>query len=213
MTFILIAFLVTLGLCITALLPQWIGLRCARTAVHKILIFQGKPIATFPLLGTQLVIGYIPTGGSLEFDLERFNRLPVWVRLAILLAGPATLLLTSAILLRHNAAFHHFVGGFSELFTGALHPRTHGVELVARLHAVFVSSFLTLVGIIACKLAVVTLIPFGGSTGCRCLHEIFIRNPESRWFHKFQVTTFLLMVITLGAWIFACYLHVFQIPK
>jgi Peptidase family M50 len=212
MTFLLNVFSVASALCVVDLSARWLALRCTGTAVKRVVIFYGSTVTTFPLLGTTLSIGWIPVGGYICIDVERFSRLPLAVRLATVLAGPTALIFIAVALLRYDAAIHHFIAAFPQFFFGALHPRTEALLLFSRLEAVFTSSFLALVGVLAAKLSAVSLLPVGSGTGGQCIRELFKRQSQSRWFEVCQTVTALPVLAVFVAWSFAAVLYAFRPP-
>ncbi len=203
-------FFVAISLSLFHLSAQWVGLRCTQTSVKVVTIFYGKPIVSFPLLGTTFVIGWIPTGCGMAYDIERFARLPLWGRLTVLLSGPTALFLLAVLILRYESALHHFVSAFFQIVSGALHPRTVAIELLTRLDAIFSSSILALFGVLAAKLSAISLLPFGTGAGTSCLRELLVRHTERPWFEVTQAAAIILMFAAFGAWVFACSIYVFH---
>jgi hypothetical protein len=159
---------------------HWVAFRLARVRVKAVHFFQGNPLGTFTLFGDTVKIGYIPTGGSLEFDTPQMRQQSLFVRLAIVLASPAVMLLVGATFLGFASASQHFASGFSQLISGALHPRTAAFTLIARLQIEFTASLFTTVGIIACKLAAFSFLPLGGMTTAQSILQLFNPSDDDR---------------------------------
>jgi hypothetical protein len=60
------------------------------------------------------------------------------------------------------------------------------------------------------KVSAVSLIPYGGGNGGRCIQEVFIRQSERPWFTAIAVGTVLVMLAAFGAWGYACYTYIFH---
>jgi hypothetical protein len=114
-TFLLSVILLLVGLPLLGLSAQWAALRLARVTVNTVTVFCGSPVTSFPLLGATVVIGYIPTGESVDFDISMFRSKPLPVRLAVILSGPAALLIVAIAFLGFTPALHHFGSGFFQL--------------------------------------------------------------------------------------------------
>ena len=205
--FLALTFLLFTGLCVLGSAVHWVACRLSRIPVHTITVFNGRPIATMSLGPTTIAFGYIPIGTSVTFDVPQFRSRPLAVRLAVLVSGPVALVLLAFVLLGWSNAMHHFLGGFTELYLGALRPRTTALDLIGRLHAIFSSSTLAVFGVLAAKLAACSFLPIGSVTAAQLLQEVFRSYEQGSWGARFAMVSALGTILLNILWVLAGVLY------
>lgn len=164
-------FLLLMLVCVPQLgtLLFWPVCRMAGVPVEEVKLFIGPRLAAFQMFGSTVVMGIIPAGGSLRFDVPAFEEKPPLLRLALLLLWPMVLLAGAFILLGHEQTIHHFTTGFSQLFAGVLHPLSTAQELIARLEAVHAASASAAAGVMLAKATTYMFFPLLNILPMQCL--------------------------------------------
>ena len=203
LAFVLQAYLIWLGWCVLASAAHVLTLRLAQVRVLACRLFNGRSVAGFRMGGISFELGWVPVGTSVTFDVPTFWLRPMWMRVGVTLAGPLALLLCAVTLLGPRAAWHQFLAGFVQLPLGALHPLSAAPELIARSHAVFLTSVPAAAGILAAKLAALELLPLGGVATAQMLLE-FVGHGDrdgdqirGAWFLTLNV---LFLILLMGCW-------------
>ena len=143
--FVLQAYVLWLGFCVLASAAHALALHLAQVPVRAFRLFAGASLTSVRLGGIALEFGWVPVGTSVLYDVPTLYLRPMWMRVGVTLVGPL-------------AAWHQFLAGFVQLPLGALHPLSVALELIARLHATFLTSVPAAAGILAAKLAAMELL-------------------------------------------------------
>ncbi|MFZ4765833.1 MAG: site-2 protease family protein [Roseimicrobium sp.] len=207
-SFLPFVFVLVIGLPLLGTAAQWAALRFARVPVTSVSVFNGSPITTFTIFGTTITIGCIPTGSSVAFDIPVFRSRSLLTRLAVILSGPAALLVFAVVLLSLPQALSHFISGFFQLVVGAIHPRTTAIEFITRLHTVFSSSASTASGIIAAKLAALALLPLGGMAAAESVRQFLGSFGEHGVVTAFLTISALVAILLSILWLLAIFFYV-----
>jgi len=163
-------------------------------------LFYGKALHTFPLREFPIRLGWIPTGGSVEFD-ESFSSARFFPKMMVSFAGPLALILMSAACLRYDRAGAALFSGFAQLFQGALFPLSTGRTLVADYFRHHGGSVPEAYGVLAAKLAAFNLLPIPPLNG----GQIILASipADSRWFFRSSIIGFLLAFAMSLSWLVA----------
>jgi membrane-associated protease RseP (regulator of RpoE activity) len=151
----------TVGVCIAY------GIR-----LEKVALFYGAPVFSFQTRLCSFVVGYIPTGGSVSFDMNEFAKRSLRTRWIVVLAGPLAVFLSAAICLGVDGAVAHFFYAYHQLFRGTAAPLSYGRELVAAFFSETARSIFVGYGILAAKLAALNMLPVPPMAGGRLLTEL-----------------------------------------
>jgi len=167
----------------------------------------------------KLRMGAVPLGASVRFpsahenqgeypDGQLFENKPRYVRTAIMLTGPAGMLV-AALALRGATGWHSFVRAFEQIVMGALAPSSRGAELVTGyLHLVSTEGAVTAIGALLAKFAACNLLPLPIMAGGNALIQ-FLSAPgkglsESTWYTVQKVGLVILLALMLS-WFWAIY--------
>ena len=211
LAFVLQAYGLWLGWCVLSSVTHALALRLAQVPVRAFRLFTGASVASITLGGTALELGRVPVGTSVLYDVPTFWLRPLWMRVAVTLAGPLVLLPCAAAMLGPQTAWHHFLAGFAQLPLGALHPLSVAPELIARLHGAYLASIPAASGILAAKLAALELLPLGGVTTAQVLLELVGHGDgdddqiRGAWFLTLNV---LALILLIGCWAVAAVAYV-----
>ena len=198
--FLIFVVLLLAGLPLLGTLAQWIAFRLARVSVTSVSVFYGTPIARFQLHGTNLAVGYIPTGSSIAYDIPAFRSRALLSRLLVILSGPVALLLFAAVFLGLPRALGHFTSGFSQLVVGALNPRTTALGFITQLHGEFSASVPAASGIIAAKLAAFAFLPLGGMAAAEIIRQILGPYAEQNAMTAFSTISAVVAILMAILW-------------
>lgn len=201
---------VILSLLLLALIPHLLQcpfLLLARVRIEEIVIFYGKPLATLRLGTTLVKLGWIPGGFSTKYDVDEFARRPLPLRVALILIPPLLILATGFALLGPDRGWHQLLTGFRQYFEGPLHPQAVGGPLVAKLDALYRSSPLDALGVLAMKLAALALLPFGPTAGMAVMEFIPRHRRENRGPQMFLIAGTLLVLLCNLVWAALLVIH------
>lgn len=205
LAFVLHAYLFWLGWCVLSSTAHALALRLAQVRVRACRLFAGSTVASVTLGRIDFELGWVPLGTSVTYDVPTFWLRPVWMRVGVMLTGPAVLLPCAAAILGPQAAWHHFAAGFMQLPLGALHPLTTAQELIARLHGVYLSSVPAAAAILAAKLAALECLPLGGVAAAQVLLELVGHGDRDddqirgAWFLTLNVFVLIALMACWGA--------------
>ena len=172
--------------------------------INKIQFFYGKEIFKLNWKITTISIGWLPTGGSVSYDIEQFQKENLFIRLFILLCGPLFLLISAAIFIKYDLASAYFFRGFFQVVDGSLSPIQKGSYLVSNYFKLLDSqSYIMAYGIFATKMASVNLLPIPPLNGGNIILEIFSHflNLKAKIF--FVNTGFVFILIFFVLWLVA----------
>ncbi len=142
--------------------------------INKIQFFYGREIVKLNCKVSTISIGWLPTGGSVSYDIEQFQKENLLIRLFILLCGPLFLLISAAIFLKYDLALTYFFRGFFQLVDGSLSPIQKGSYLVSKFFNLLDNqNYIIAYGIFATKIATVNLFPLPPLNGGNIVLEIF----------------------------------------
>lgn len=206
MHFFLATFLILLAALVVSMFAQFIAISLTKTPINDVTLFYGRPIAKVRISDTNWRLGWIPMGGSIAYDLDRFAKMPLWTRLAVRLAGPLTPVLIGAMILGINRATHSLLVGIPQYFTGALYPRGNAFELISKLEYVFSVSLTTAIAIVILKFAAMNLLPFVSA----CFREIVGQRIKLSVVEGIATLAAFVALIATGSWVFAFCTYLFK---
>jgi len=149
------------------------ALKLSGIKIKKISVFYGKPIFKIKVRGISFEIGYLPTGGSIEIDDEKYAALRSFMRILIHLSGPTLVLVSATLILGSGAAFQEFINGFAQIVRGSLSPIVVGSRIMASFLVVLhTKPMLVSAAILATKFAAINLLPIPYLNGGKILTEI-----------------------------------------
>jgi membrane-associated protease RseP (regulator of RpoE activity) len=144
-----------------------------------------------------------------EDRANAYNHQSLWKQALVPLAGNATLLLVVIMILGHDG-WSSFVGGFSQVFEGALSPLSTA-QVYLRTFTSFSrdQSFLPIFGLVASKFAAVNLLPFPPFNGGQVLMalvrfgrpELRLEEVATRWGIVLTLILFLAWVVAAAEFI------------
>lgn len=171
--------------------------------IESVQIFFGKPFFNFQTRVLNLEFGYLPTGGSVKYDVEDYNSRKLITRLFIVITGPFFVLLSAAIILTLPISLTEFSKGFEQIIIGFLSPIEVGVNLINSFmeyekNNLFINSF----AILSTKIAAFNLLPIPSLNGGQFIIEIFqIKNIKPRVI-LFSIGS-LISVTLISVWLFS----------
>ena len=183
----------------------------AQVRVSAFRLFAGASVVSVMWGGTAFELGWVPVGTSVLYDVPTFWLRPLWMRVAVMLAGPLALLPCAVGLLGPPVAWHQFLAGLGQLPLGAWHPLSVAPDLIARLHAEFLTSVPAAAGMLAAKLAALELLPLGGVATAQTILELVGHGDRDddqirgAWFLTLNV---LLLIGLMGCWATAAVAYV-----
>lgn len=154
---------------------------CIATGVRfkKIGLFYGKPVLNFQTRFGSVCIGYIPTGGFVELDMDAFPKEPASSRCAVTLSGPVALFLSALVCLGFQHAGFSFAATFPQLIELLASPISKGKEFFGLLSAKAIATPITAYGVLAMKAAALNLLPLPTLAGGRLLVEMSKKREAS----------------------------------
>jgi regulator of sigma E protease len=148
--------------------------------VKRIAVFFGKPVFIFKTRFGLVLIGYIPAGGYIRIDTNKFSKKSLLVRCLVNLAGPAAILFTAFICLGIPQTMASFLSAYSQFAGIILSPLLYGKGFIGGYLAHAQSAPITGFGILAAKNVALSLLPMPGLAGGRLLIELTEKRDESR---------------------------------
>jgi membrane-associated protease RseP (regulator of RpoE activity) len=148
--------------------------------VKGIALFAGKPVFTFKTRFGPILIGYIPTGGYVQLDMDEFPKKDRAIRCLVNLAGPIAIFITSIICLGFLHAIASFASAYSQFAGIAFAPFSYGKGLIGAYLAHAQTAPIAGYGILAAKNVALSLLPLPGVAGGRLLIELTKKRDESR---------------------------------
>ncbi|MBC8103070.1 MAG: site-2 protease family protein [Cytophagales bacterium] len=183
--------------------------------LEKVRLFFGRPLVTLTLNGVELQVGFVPLGGSVQFqgmgpdsqsDLERvpYRSLPLAKRLLISVSGPVLLLLLGCLLLGVAGAGASLSRGFAQPFLGAAAPLSTGQALLQSLWLLLSQKSISLaVGVVLVKAAAFNLLPLPALNGGAFLLELLGSRLSAGQIQKIQTIGLLPVMLLFVGWIAA----------
>lgn len=161
------------------LLGGYLACMYYKIKVDKIQLFYGSTIFDFTLGNLKIDLGWIPTGGSINYyDYEKdvLSRSKL-TRIVILLSMPLTIILIAALILGPLVALDEVYKGFFQIMEGFLSPFERGKLYISYffLDTLPESMFIAF-AIFATKFAAINLFPFPSSSGGNILVELFLKK-------------------------------------
>ena len=211
LAFVIHAYLIWLSWCVVSSAAHALALHLAQVRVRACRLFAGTRVAGVTLGGIDFELGWVPVGTSVTYDVPTFWLRPVWMRVGVMLIGPAVLLPCAAAILGPQAAWHHLTAGFVQLPLGALHPLTTAQELIARLHGVYLPSVPDAAAILAAKLAALECLPLGGVATAQIILELVGHGDRDddqirgAWFLTLNVVV---LIALMACWAVAAVVYV-----
>jgi membrane-associated protease RseP (regulator of RpoE activity) len=178
-----------------------------RVPVEKVIIFYGKPLATMKTPLCPIVIGCLPYGGSVAFDVNDFDKRSLFVRWMVVLSGPLAMLLFAAVLLKGSVAISEFGSGFFQIVSGTIEPLQRGTPLAGAFFGRASESLVVGAGLLAAKFAAFNLLPIPPLAGGRLLTElpgVGRKVSMSQWFTLLGAA---LSFVIMGCWLVALVNH------
>jgi membrane-associated protease RseP (regulator of RpoE activity) len=127
-----------------------------------------------------------------------------WKRVLLPLSGPLALLVLGTGVLG-AAALHHFSAAFAQILGGAAGPFSDAQTLLQEAGAWLARhGLVAIIGIVACKMAALNLIPYLGSNGLHALFGLFPPHAaETTWGPRLSRVLVILMFLVFGGWLLA----------
>jgi membrane-associated protease RseP (regulator of RpoE activity) len=154
----------------------WLG----GVKVKGIALFFGKPVFTFKTRFGPVLIGYIPAGGYVQIDTEKFPKKSRIIRCLVNLAGPTAIFITSLICLGFLHTMASFLSTYSQFAGIILSPFSYGKGLIGGYLAHAQAAPIAGYGILAAKGVALSLLPLPASAGSRLLIELTQKRDESQ---------------------------------
>ena len=154
---------------------------CLLTGVKfkKVVVFFGKPVFTIRTRLAPISIGYIPGGGFVQLDMDRFAEKPLITRCFVTLAGPLALFLSSVGCLGIVHAGHSFVMTIPEGLEFLLSPAARGKQFMTLFFDLLQASPVIAYGVFAAKASAFHLFPIPEMSGGRLMIELTAKRDES----------------------------------
>lgn len=179
-------------------------------AITEIRVFYGRPLMSFTWGRTVVKLGWVPFGASTSYDVDRFARLPLPLRVFVCLIPPLFLVVLGLLILGADRGWHHLLSGFWQFFDGALHPREVGASLVGKIHSLYDRAPVESLGVLALKIAAVALLPFSTVGGIALLECVPRAKREERLPQMFLMSGLLLIFLSVLTWAVVLAVHVFR---
>lgn len=154
----------------------WLG----DVRVKGIALFFGKPVFTIKTRFGPILIGYIPTGGYVQIDMDEFPKKSRAIRCLVNLAGPVAIFITSLICLGFLHTTASFLSTYSQFAGMVLSPLSYGKNLIGGYLAHAQTAPIAGYGILAAKSVALSLLPLPALAGGRLLIELTEKRDESR---------------------------------
>lgn len=171
------SFIITFVSCILLVafvfnLASAMALLSIRIPVTEFGLGCGPKLFQFYCRSCRFSLGALPFGGFVAFDVEALQRRSLLQRLFAAGFGSLATILAGLLILGINLGFHHLVGAFTSLISGALDPLGTGRELVDRFADLSAVSFLNALGVFFMVSSAHNLLPARIVTGGRLVAEI-----------------------------------------
>lgn len=141
--------------------------------INKIQFFYGNEILKLNWKITTVSVGWLPTGGSVSYDIGQFRKANLFTRLFVILLGPLFVLISAAIFIKYDLALTNFLDGFPQIVAGSLSPFQKGHHLVSNYFRLLSNSNYSIAySILASKIASFNLLPIPSLNGGNVLLEI-----------------------------------------
>jgi membrane-associated protease RseP (regulator of RpoE activity) len=154
----------------------WLG----GVRVKGIAFFFGKPVFTFKTRFGPILIGYIPTGGYVQIDMDEFLKKSRAIRCLVNLAGPVAIFITSLICLGFLHTMASFASTYSQFAGIVFSPFAYGKGLIGGFLAHAQTAPIAGYGTLAAKNVALSLLPLPALAGGRLLIELTEKRDESR---------------------------------
>lgn len=175
--------------------------------INSVQIGYGKPLKTIKMKSFDLVLGWIP-GGSVSHDVDQFNSRSLYVRWFIILVGPLSYLLSSALFLTFPISIIEFVKGYSQFFNFIFHPLTFGQNLIHSMVLFFnTNSYFDSYGVLSAKMATINMLPIPSVAGGRIIMETLPISLKAKM--AIHNTSLVLMLLVFAVIIYAFYIYIF----
>lgn len=175
--------------------------------INSVQIGYGKPLKTIKIKSFDLIFSWIP-GGSVSHDIEQFNSRSLYVRWLIILVGPLSILLSSALILTFPISIIEFVKGYSQLFNLVFHPSTYGQQLINSMVIFFnTHSYFDSYGVLSAKIATSNMLPIPMMAGGRIIMEALPLSMKAKM--AIQNTFLIIMLLVMAVIAYALYLYIF----
>jgi hypothetical protein len=148
--------------------------------VNSFNLFYGRPLGTIHFRTFPIHLGWIPTGGTVDFG-ESLNIATFPVKVIVILSGPLALLITSAACIRYDRAGIALLSGFIQLFQGALSPLSTGHALIENYFHQHGASVQDAYGVLAAKLSAFNLLPIFPLNGGQIIIRSITSRTDSGW--------------------------------
>ena len=199
-------------------------------------LLAGVPIQGFRMFfGPELVSGYIgeakigigciPLGGYVQVKgmgavtegeisaADDFRELSRLRRLSIFITGPVLLLVLASLCIGPVGVGNSFVRAFYQYVAGSIQPLTQGQILLDKLAELLKTGNWPLaLGIIASKMAALSLFPLGGNTTNSLLDQVNEDDTRESVFYKGyrRAGTIVIIILSLG-WLIAGTVYLYHI--
>lgn len=169
--------------------------------INKIQFFYGKEIVKIDSKVIPFVLGWIPTGGSVSYDAEKFKELFLLKRLTIHLSGPAIVLISTIAFTNFNIAISSFFEGFNQIITGTFSPLEKGSYFLSYYFQLLSSESYSLsFAIFASKFTSFNLLPLPSLTGGDTILEVFSSFTNEKIIFSLKQIGLFLCLIFISIW-------------
>ena len=170
-------------------------------------------IGCIPFSGYVTIKGMVPDSeGELPAD-DDFRGLSLLWRLSVLISGPVLLLVLASLCIGLKGAGSSFLRAFYQYVSGSVQPLTQGQILLDKLAGLLkTGSWPLALGIIASKMAVLSLFPLGGNTINELLSQV--NGDETRepvfFKHYMRIGVIVRVILALG-WLIAGTVYLYHV--
>lgn len=171
--------------------------------IESVQLFYGKTIFNFQTRVLNFEIGYLPTGGSVKYDVEDFNSRKLITRLLIVISGPIFVMLGAALILTIQTSLYEFLKGFEQIIVGFISPIDEGAKLInSFMEYASNNLFINAVALLSTKIAAFNLLSIPSLNGGQFIIEIFhIKNIKPR-VALFSIGIFMSLTLIV-VWLFS----------
>ncbi|MDQ0073087.1 membrane-associated protease RseP (regulator of RpoE activity) [Variovorax boronicumulans] len=181
-----IALLAALHIAVMAVLGNWLGIKVRRIAfgIGPVLLSRGLfELRLLPLGGSVTLkdtrVEWVPDDVQASYFDDAFNHRPRAVQVLLPLLGAAALVLV-AVVLHPGSGLVSVGSGFVQIVAGALGPLSTAQALLEGTRASVVQyGFVSLLGLVAAKLAALNLLPLSATNGGQALLALMTRDLRS----------------------------------
>jgi hypothetical protein len=147
---------------------------CLMTGVKftKIAVFFGKQVFAIQTRFGPVSVGYIPTGGFVQLDMDAFPAQPLSRRCIVILSGPLALFLSSLLCLGLQHASFSFTMAFPQLVEILVSPVSRGREFFTLFFEKAQPHPILGYGVLAAKAVALDFLPLATLPGGRLLIEM-----------------------------------------